>query len=326
MQFPLIRSVVANGILIFALSVAVLTAANCDLAFAAVFAPREDPVVGELLRHGNIRAAIVMAKKSPNPDEAYALIAAHQIEMRDFAGARKTIRLITVGNARHPQPGLIPHSSALTTFARGLYRAGRKGEARDALQAAMSDAGKIPKIFAEMGEGFGSLAGERWLYIAETQLLWHDRRGASQSFDRAERFLAGSHLGYDASDALGRIEKGRRLLGDAAGAAKAHRELKLAAANSNTDIAVRAEALVDVDAKDGNAAGVLETVREQGFAEDPIELLCHGVRTINRIHGDQKCRARLLEEARKLAGHTKDPRVKKAQEEIIVKAEAGAVE
>jgi len=280
----------------------------------------------EHLKRNDIRGAIQTAAKTPDPGKAYEYIATHQVDVRDFDGARKTIRHITVGSVRLPQAGLIPHSSALTTLARGLFKAGRKPEARTALRAAMADADRIPGIFAEMGEGFGPMAGERWIYIAETQLLWGDRGGASKSLDKAESFAAGSHLGYDASDALTRIETGRKALGQTKAAARARRELKFASANSITDIAVKAEALVDIDAQDGNAAGVLETVKQQGNAENPVELLCHGVMTINRIHGDQKCRERLLAEARKLSNRTKDSKFKKMEQEMIVKAEAGATD
>jgi len=278
----------------------------------------------EQLNRNDIRGAIQTAAKTPDPDKAYEQIAAHETNTRNFDGARKSIRHITVGSARRPQSGLIPHSSALTTLARGLFKAGHKAEARTALKAAMADANRIPGIFAEMGEGFGPQAGERWIYIAETQLLWGDRRGASNSLDRAESFAAGSHLGYDASEALTRIETGRKALGQTKAAARARRELKFASANSITDISVKAEALVDIDAQDGNAVGVLETVKQQSFAENPVGLLCHAVRTINRTHGDQNCRKRLLDEARRLANSAKDLKIKKDLQELIAKADAGA--
>jgi len=276
------------------------------------------------LERGDIAGALHTAPTTSDPNGAYASIAARQTKRRDFVGARKTIRRITVGDPRHaPRPGLVARCQALTDLAAGLFTAGRASEARTALHVAMLDAAKIPNIFAEMSEGYGPRAAERWIDIADVQLAMRDRRAAKRSLDHSERFAAGSHLGFDASAVFARIEKDRRAIGDNAGAVRAHREGRLAAANSNTDIGVKADALVDVDAEDGNAAGVFETVRQYGGIEGSVELLCHGVATIDRVHGDMKCRERLLKEARGIAGKTKDPKVRRQQEEMIMKASGG---
>jgi hypothetical protein len=294
---------------------------------AAFAASADDPdhVLMAQLQRNDIADALHTAPTTSDPDDAYASIAAQQTKTRDFAGARRTIRRITVGDSHHaPRPGLVARCRALTDLAAGFFAVGRANEARAALHVASLDATKIPNIFAEMGEGYGPRVAERWIDIADVQLIMRDRRSAKRSLDIAERFAAGSHLGFDATSVLARIEKDRRALGDSAGAVRARRERRLAAANSITDIGVKAEALVDVDAEDGNTAGVLETVRQYGGIEDPVELLCHGVRTINRIQGDKKCRERLLQEARKLARQTKDPKVRLHQEDMIAKAAGGA--